>query len=138
MTERKIGEILLVEDDSSLRRAVSLKLTREGYEVHTAETLKEAWEICSTRSLALIICDRLHDSVRAVLLHRILQRMREDALRHGAGHSRSVFRAYTFCVSSEQTERRNALPYRACDAGFIDGAGDTLSDTVFADKKQKR
>lgn len=57
MTERKTGEILLVEDDSSLRRAVSLKLTREGYEVHTAETLKEAWEICRTRSLALIICD---------------------------------------------------------------------------------
>lgn len=57
MTERKIGDILLVEDDSSLRRAVSLKLTREGYEVHTAETLKEAWEICQERSLALIICD---------------------------------------------------------------------------------
>lgn len=57
MTDGKRGEILLVEDDSSLRRAVSLKLTREGYEVHTAETLKEAWEICRTRSLALIICD---------------------------------------------------------------------------------
>ena len=57
MTYRKRGEILLVEDDSSLRRAVSLKLTREGYEVHTAETLKEAWEICMTYSLALIICD---------------------------------------------------------------------------------
>ena len=57
MTDRKRGEILLVEDDSSLRRAVSLKLTREGYEVHTAETLKEAGEICRTRSLALIICD---------------------------------------------------------------------------------
>lgn len=57
MTDRKRGEILLVEDDSSLRRAVSLKLTREGYEVHTAETLKEAWEICRTCSLALIICD---------------------------------------------------------------------------------
>lgn len=57
MTESKTGEILLVEDDSSLRRAVSLKLTREGYEVHTAETLKEAWEICRTCSLALIICD---------------------------------------------------------------------------------
>lgn len=56
-TNKKKNSILLVEDDSSLRRAVSLKLTREGYEVHTAETLKEAWEICRARSLTLIICD---------------------------------------------------------------------------------
>ena len=55
-TEKR-GEILLVEDDSSLNRAVSLKLSREGYEVHTAATLKEAWEICCAHSIALIICD---------------------------------------------------------------------------------
>ncbi len=55
-TEKR-EEILLVEDDSSLNRAVSLKLSREGYEVYTAATLKEAWEICCAHSIALIICD---------------------------------------------------------------------------------
>lgn len=54
---KKKNMILLVEDDSSLRRAVSLKLEREGYYVHTAKTLREAWEMCQMYSLALIICD---------------------------------------------------------------------------------
>ena len=55
-TEKR-GEILLVEDDSSLKRAVSLKLSREGYDVHTASTLKAAWEISCAHNIALIICD---------------------------------------------------------------------------------
>ena len=38
-------DILLVEDDRSLNRAVSLKLLREGYEVKTAFTLKQACEL---------------------------------------------------------------------------------------------
>ena len=50
-------DILLVEDDRSLNRAVSLKLLREGYEVKTAFTLKQACELCRAEMPAFIICD---------------------------------------------------------------------------------
>ena len=50
-------DILLVEDDRSLNRAVSLKLRREGYEVKTAFTLKQACELCRAEMPAFIICD---------------------------------------------------------------------------------
>lgn len=51
--------ILLVEDDSSLNRAISLKLSREGFIVCRAFDLKEAYRICEEKGekLSLIICD---------------------------------------------------------------------------------
>ena len=49
--------ILLIEDDKSLNRAVSLKLSKEGYEVYSAETLKEGWELYQCQDIVLIICD---------------------------------------------------------------------------------
>ncbi len=49
--------ILLLEDDSSLNRTVSLKLTKEGYTVHSAYSIQEAKEFCRTQTAALIICD---------------------------------------------------------------------------------
>lgn len=51
------NEILLVEDDCSLNRAVTLKLSREGYEVHSAESAKQAWELYNAHDISLIICD---------------------------------------------------------------------------------
>lgn len=50
-------EILLLEDDNSLNRTVSLKLTREGYIVHSAYSIREAKEICRIHSVSLMICD---------------------------------------------------------------------------------
>lgn len=41
------GDILLVEDDDSLARAISLKLSHENYHVHTAETISEAESVRS-------------------------------------------------------------------------------------------
>lgn len=51
------GGILLVEDDMSLRRAVSLKLSKEGYCVYTAGSVREAWDIYDADAVSLIICD---------------------------------------------------------------------------------
>lgn len=51
------GQILLVEDDQTLNRAVSLKLSREGYEVYGAQDLKQAKNIYESRDISLIICD---------------------------------------------------------------------------------
>lgn len=49
--------ILLVEDDDSLNRAVSLKLTKEGYTVQNAFSLAEAKAFYEREAPDLIICD---------------------------------------------------------------------------------
>ncbi len=50
-------EILLLEDDNSLNRSVSLKLTKEGYTVHSAYSIEEAKRLYREHTPALIICD---------------------------------------------------------------------------------
>lgn len=50
-------EILLVEDDESLNRAVSLKLSKEGYTVYPAFSICEARTQYQIHKVPLIICD---------------------------------------------------------------------------------
>lgn len=50
-------EILLVEDEENLNRAVSLKLSREGYTVHSAFSVGEAEELWHLHKALLVICD---------------------------------------------------------------------------------
>lgn len=50
-------EILLVEDDESINRAISLKLTKEGYTVYTAANISEATALHREHPTPLIICD---------------------------------------------------------------------------------
>lgn len=52
-----MSNILLVEDDKSLNRGIKFKLTREGFNVFSAESLKEAREIFKKEKLGLIILD---------------------------------------------------------------------------------
>lgn len=49
--------ILLVEDDESLNRGISFKLSKEGMKVFSAKNLKEGRSIFSSTSLDLIILD---------------------------------------------------------------------------------
>lgn len=49
--------ILLVEDESSLNRGISFKLKKEGYNVFSAMTIKEAEEIFNNNKLDLILLD---------------------------------------------------------------------------------
>lgn len=49
--------ILLVEDEDSLNRAVSLKLSKEGYNVFSAFSIAEAKRLYSTEKFSLIVCD---------------------------------------------------------------------------------
>lgn len=51
------ADILLLEDDESLRRAVSLKLSREGYTVHAAADIRAGLSFCREHHISLIICD---------------------------------------------------------------------------------
>lgn len=51
------NSILLVEDDESLMRGISLKLEKEGYSVKTADTVQAARKIFSASGVSLVICD---------------------------------------------------------------------------------
>lgn len=52
-----VQEILLVEDEDSLNRGISLKLSKEGYQVYSAATIKEGMELFKKNKIDLIICD---------------------------------------------------------------------------------
>ena len=79
MEGKNKGGILLVEDDRSLNRAVSLKLAKEGYDVYPAEDLKTGWQLYCDNDIALIICDiGLPDGSGLRLLEHIKRLRRRD------------------------------------------------------------
>lgn len=50
-------QILLLEDDEGLNRGISLKLEKEGYQVFSAFTIKEAEKFLEQESIDLLISD---------------------------------------------------------------------------------
>jgi two-component system, OmpR family, response regulator VicR len=52
-------KILLLEDDKNLNRGITLKLTKEGYQVFSAYTMQEAESIFEQESIDLVISDIL-------------------------------------------------------------------------------
>lgn len=50
-------QILLLEDDEGLNRGISLKLKKEGYEVFSAFTIKEARQFLEQESIDLLVSD---------------------------------------------------------------------------------
>uniref|UniRef100_UPI00405732EA response regulator transcription factor n=1 Tax=Acetatifactor sp. TaxID=1872090 RepID=UPI00405732EA len=50
-------QILLLEDDQNLNRGICLKLSKEGYQVWSAYTIREAEEIFEKESIDLVISD---------------------------------------------------------------------------------
>lgn len=52
-----MAKILLLEDDESLNRGISLKLEKEGYEVLSAVGVKQAERLLSEHEVALVISD---------------------------------------------------------------------------------
>ncbi len=53
----QMAKILLLEDDESLNRGISLKLEKEGYEVLSAVGVKQAERLLSEHEVALVISD---------------------------------------------------------------------------------
>ena len=51
------SDILLLEDDESLQRAISFKLTKEGYHVLTASDIQTAEALYRQHRMPLILCD---------------------------------------------------------------------------------
>ncbi|MGN0337484.1 MAG: response regulator transcription factor [Lachnospiraceae bacterium] len=50
-------KILLLEDDESLNRGISLKLSKEGYQLLSAYTMREANELFEKETIDLVISD---------------------------------------------------------------------------------
>ena len=55
--EKKMKQILLLEDDENLNRGISLKLGKEGYQVFSAYTIGEAEVIFESEQIDLVISD---------------------------------------------------------------------------------
>ena len=64
--------ILIVEDDQGIQDMLTYALEPEGYQLYSALTVKEAWEIIEKKAPDLILLDwMLPDSSGIDLLHRI-------------------------------------------------------------------
>jgi DNA-binding response OmpR family regulator len=66
--------LLLVEDDSTLRQALSFNLTREGYEVTAAADGEAALEAARNERLDLILLDVMLPGLSGVEVLRVLRR----------------------------------------------------------------
>jgi DNA-binding response OmpR family regulator len=66
--------LLLVEDDATLRQALSFSLTREGYEVTTADNGAAALEQGRNEALDLILLDVMLPGMSGVEVLRVLRR----------------------------------------------------------------
>ncbi|MCI8559953.1 MAG: response regulator transcription factor [Dorea sp.] len=52
-----MAKILVLEDDESLNRGISLKLTKEGYDVVSAAGVSEAFDLFNENEIVLVISD---------------------------------------------------------------------------------
>lgn len=68
----KHASILIVEDDQGIQDMLKYSLEPEGYTLHQAYTVKEAWQLIESKSLDLVLLDwMLPDNSGIDLLHRI-------------------------------------------------------------------
>lgn len=49
--------ILLVEDDDSVNRGIGFTLEKQGYQVFSCKSIKEAWCVFREKPICLVICD---------------------------------------------------------------------------------
>jgi len=71
--------LLVVDDEPDLRTLYELTLLREGYDVETAGSVREAWQQLESRAFQLVISDmRLPDGTGMDLLRRIEQAGRSE------------------------------------------------------------
>ncbi len=66
--------LLLVEDDPTLRQALTFNLTREGYEVSTASDGEAALEAARSQRLDLVLLDVMLPGMSGVEVLRVLRR----------------------------------------------------------------
>jgi len=68
----KHANVLIVEDDQGIQDMLKYSLEQEGYKLHQAYTVKEAWQLIEGKSLDIVLLDwMLPDNSGIDLLHRI-------------------------------------------------------------------
>lgn len=66
------ANVLIVEDDQGIQDMLQYALESEGYKLHQAFSVKQAWEIIESKSLDIVLLDwMLPDNSGIDLLHRI-------------------------------------------------------------------
>lgn len=73
------ARILVIDDEPDLRMLYELTLLREGHQVDTASTLKEAWAILDSQAYTLVITDvRLPDGLGTEILKGLRAQHRSE------------------------------------------------------------
>ena len=99
-----MAEILLVEDEESVNRGIEFTLTKEGYQVETAGTIRRAEEILKRKSPQMVICDiNLPDGSGLDLIRRI----------------RKSSMAHIICLTALDTEIDQVMGYEAGADDYI-------------------
>ncbi len=66
------ANVLIVEDDQGIQDMLQYALESEGYKLHQAYSVKQAWEVVESKSLDIVLLDwMLPDNSGIDLLHRI-------------------------------------------------------------------
>lgn len=79
MTTASKYSLLVVDDEPDLRTLYELTLLREGYDIETAGSVEEAWDLLKTRSFSALITDmRLPDGSGLDLLNRLERNGRRE------------------------------------------------------------
>ena len=91
-------EILLVEDEESVNRGIEFTLTKEGYQMETAGTIRQAEEILKRINPKMVICDiNLPDGSGLDLIREI----------------RKSSMAHIICLTAMDTEMDQVIGYEA-------------------------
>lgn len=75
MTQHKPARLLLVDDDPGLLKLLGLRLTSEGYSVHTAESGAEGLKVLSREQIDLVISDLRMDEMDGMALFSEIQKV---------------------------------------------------------------
>lgn len=93
-----LSDILLVEDEENVNRGIEFTLEKEGYQVETAGTMREAWKKFCEKEPDLLICDvNLPDGNSLELIRRI----RKHSMTH------------IICLTAMDTEMDQVMGYEA-------------------------
>ena len=93
-----MADILLVEDEESVNRGIEFTLTKEGYQVETAGTIRDAEAYLKNNYPRMVICDvNLPDGSGLDLIRRI----REKSMAH------------VICLTAMDTEIDQVMGYEA-------------------------
>jgi two-component system response regulator PilR (NtrC family) len=72
-------QILVIDDEPDLRTLYELTLLRAGYQVHAAQSVKDAWNALDERSFDLVITDmRLPDGSGTEIIRKLREQQRSE------------------------------------------------------------